>query len=167
MQLNCDPKAYAIMGCAMRAHKTLGSGFLESAYGDALEIEFDKAGIPYEREDDVIIYYDGKPLRTKYRADFTCYNREYIVEIKAIKSLSKIEWAQVIHYMRASQIKRALLINFGRDQLQYDTFDLDRLPSNSVLESPSTATKSQPQTFISRSVEGEFSVRSDDYSAER
>ena len=45
MKLSDDPKAYAIMGCAMRVHKTLGPGFLESAYGDALEIEFARAGI--------------------------------------------------------------------------------------------------------------------------
>ena len=53
MILKDDPKAYAIMGCAMRVHSILGYGFLESAYGDALEIEFKKAGIPYVREDGV------------------------------------------------------------------------------------------------------------------
>ena len=53
MILKDDPKAYAIMGCAMRVHSILGYGFLESAYGDALEIEFKKAGIPYVREDSV------------------------------------------------------------------------------------------------------------------
>ena len=46
----------------LRMPATLGFGFLESAYGDALEIEFAKAGIPYAREDQVRIYYDGKPL---------------------------------------------------------------------------------------------------------
>lgn len=53
MILKNDPKAYAIMGCAIKVHSTLGDGFLESAYGDALEIEFKKAGIPYIREDNV------------------------------------------------------------------------------------------------------------------
>ena len=51
MILKDDTKAYAIMGCAMRVHRILGCGFLESAYGDALEIEFKKTGIPYVRED--------------------------------------------------------------------------------------------------------------------
>jgi len=148
----------------MRVHKTLGSGFLESAYGDALEIEFEKTGIPYEREDNVVIYYDGKPLPTTYRADFTCYGREYIVELKAIKTLTKIEWAQVIHYMRATRIKYALLINFGREQLQYDTFDLDKLPATSVLGNP--ATKSQPKN-LSTSVKSECHSRSIEHSAER
>ena len=48
MTLKDDPKAYAIMGCAIKVHGTLGDGFLESAYGDALEVEFKKAGIPYQ-----------------------------------------------------------------------------------------------------------------------
>ena len=59
MKLQDNPNAYAIMGCAMRVHKTLGRGFLESAYGDALELEFQKNSIPYIREDEVYIYYEG------------------------------------------------------------------------------------------------------------
>ncbi len=126
------------MGCAKRVHATLGFGFLESAYGDAMEIEFAQAGIPYVREDPVRIYYDGKPLPTVWRADFTCFDREFIVELKAIKAITKIEWAQVVHYLRATRIPHALLINFGRPTLQYDTFDLDRLPSGASLVSPAS-----------------------------
>lgn len=143
MKLSDNPRAYAIMGCAMRVHKTLGPGFLESAYGDALEIEFARAGIPCVREDEVRVFYDGQPLKTAYRADFTCFDRSYIVELKAIRSLSKIEWAQVIHYMRATKIRFSLLVNFGRAQLQYETFDLERLSTvpkqeiNSDLSEPS------------------------------
>lgn len=138
MTLRDNPRAYAIMGCAKRVHATLGFGFLESAYGDAMEIEFAKAGIPYVREDQVRIYYDGKPLPTVWRADFTCFDREFIVELKAIKTITKIEWAQVVHYLRATRIPHALLVNFGRSALQYDTFDLDRLPSATSLVVPAT-----------------------------
>ena len=164
MVLKDDPKAYAIMGCAMRVHSILGYGFLESAYGDALEIEFKKAGIPYVREDNVRIYYDGRPLPTNWRADFTCFDRSYIVELKAIKSITKVEWAQVIHYMRATRIPYALLLNFGRPQLQYDTFDLAKLPSGSVIE---TAAAPQMKDSQSPSVNGESKARSTDNSAER
>ena len=164
MVLKDDPRAYAIMGCAMRVHSTLGYGFLESAYGDALEIEFKKAGIPYVREDNVQIFYDGQPLKTKWRADFTCFERGYIVELKSIKSITKIEWAQVIHYMRATRIPFAFLLNFGRPQLQYDTFDLARLPTSSVLE---TAAKPQTKLSAKKTVEGESTSRSTDNSAER
>ena len=164
MILKDDPKAYAIMGCAMRVHSVLGYGFLESAYGDALESEFKKAGIPYVREDNVRIYYDGRPLPTNWRADFTCFDRGYIVELKAIKSITKIEWAQVIHYMRATRIPYALLLNFGRPQLQYDTFDLAKLPSGSVIE---TAATPQIKDSQSLSVNSESKTRSTDNSAER
>ena len=127
MKLQDDSKAYAIMACAFKVHSILKDGFLESAYGDALEIEFKKTGIPYIREDPVRIYYDGQELPTRYRADFTCYNRQYLVELKAIKTLTKVEWAQVIHYLYATQIPYALLINFGQGRLQYETFDLASL----------------------------------------
>ena len=128
MKLQDNPKAYAIMGCAMRVHKTLGHGFLESAYGDALELEFQKNSIPYVREDEVYVYYEGTRLQTRYRADFTCFDRGYIVELKAMKGLTKIEWAQTIHYLRATRIPYALLINLGRSNIQYETFELANLP---------------------------------------
>lgn len=127
MNLKDDEKAYAIMGCAMHVHKVLGDGFLESAYGDALEMELEKRGIPFVREDELRVFYEGVPLKTRYRADFTCYDRQYIVELKAIKTLTKVEWAQVVHYMKATGVPCGLLINFGRPQLQYDTFDKDSL----------------------------------------
>ena len=129
MKLSDDPKAYAIMGCPNCVHYPLGHGFLESAYADALELEFKRNAIPYAREDEVYIYYEGTRLQTRYRADFTCFDRGYIIELKAIKTLTKIEWAQVIHYLRATQIPYALLINFGRPGIQYETFDLARLPT--------------------------------------
>lgn len=166
MVLKDNPKAYAIMGCALRVHTILGCGFVESAYADALEIEFRKACIPYVREDGIRIFYDGQPLATNYRADFTCFNRAYIVELKAIRCITKVEWAQVIHYMRATRIPSALLLNFGRPKLQYETFDLDRLPTSSVLGERLPAAKPQIQIPV-ESVGGESSMRSVDHSAER
>jgi GxxExxY protein len=62
-------------------------------------------------------------------ADFTCFDRGYIIELKAIKALTKVEWAQVIHYLRATRIPYALLVDFGRPEIQYETFELARLPS--------------------------------------
>ena len=131
MKLSENPEAYAIIGCAMRVHAGLGHGFLESAYGDALEIEFSRLGIPYFREDEIKIHYDGIPLKTTYRADFTCFDRRFIVELKAVKNLTGIERAQVRHYMKATGIRYALLINFATPQLQYDTFDAEEMKTNS------------------------------------
>ena len=127
MKLTDNPVCYKILGCCMRVHAVLGNGFLESTYGDALEIEFSKTGVPFVREDQVVVMYDGVPLKTRYRADFTCANRQCIVELKAIKSISDIERAQVRHYLKATRIPYALLVNFGRQQLQYDAFDLAQL----------------------------------------
>ncbi len=127
MKLTDNPCAYAIMGCAMRVHATLGCGFLESVYGDALEIEFSKAGIPFVREDEIHVFYEGQPLKTTYRADFTCFDRQFIVELKAVRAISGIERAQVRHYMKATGIRYGLLINFANLELQYDTFDAEEL----------------------------------------
>ena len=131
MKLSENPKAHAIMGCARRVHGVLGRGFLESAYGDALEIEFKKAGIPHVREDAVRIFYGDQVLPTRYRADFTCFNGEFIVELKALKTLANVERAQVVHRIRATRVPFALLINFGRETLQYDTCERDKMLSAS------------------------------------
>ena len=129
MSLKDDPIAYAIVGCAMRVHTVLGNGFLESAYGDALEIEFQKQGIPYVREAEIRVFYDGRPLATRYRADFLCAEGKTIVEIKAIRHLTGIEWAQTMHYLRATEAESAVLINFGTEKLQYDYFSKAALAS--------------------------------------
>ena len=137
MKLTENPEGYAILGCAMRVHSVLGHGFLESAYGDALEIEFAKAGIPYVREDEVRVCYCGVPLKTSYRADFTCFDRRYIVELKAVKTLTGQERAQVRHYIKATGIRYAILINFATPQLQYDTFDAEEIKEHSDLSNVS------------------------------
>ena len=160
MKLSDNPYAYAILGCAMRVHATLGCGFLESAYGDALEIELNKANIPYKREDEIKVYYGGIPLKTTYRSDFTCFHRQYIVELKAVKNLTNIERAQVRHYLKATGIRYALLINFATLKLQYDTFDTKTFREKSGL---SNVTPS-PRPILSRSVSGaleksEFEIR--------
>ena len=129
MSLKDDPIAYAVVGCAMRVHTVLGNGFLESAYGDALEIEFQKQGIPFVREAEIRVFYDGRPLATRYRADFLCAEGKTIVEIKAIRRLAGIEWAQTMHYLRATEAESAVLINFGTEKLQYDYFSKAALAS--------------------------------------
>ena len=118
MNDNRDPDTYAILGAAMEVHRELGSGFLESVYQDALEAEFRLRSIPYSREHAVPVYYKGKQLGGSFRADFVCYE-SVIVELKAIKSLTDLEYAQVLHYLKATGIQRALLINFGADRLDY------------------------------------------------
>jgi GxxExxY protein len=117
-ELKRDPETYAIIGAAMEVHRELGSGFLEGVYQDALEIEFKQLQMEYIREQPVPVFYKGNKLGTPYRADFLCFG-SVIVELKAIKGLSNNESAQVLHYLKATGMKRALLINFGTAKLEY------------------------------------------------
>ncbi|MFV0415688.1 MAG: GxxExxY protein [Chthoniobacterales bacterium] len=113
-----DPETYALIGAAMEVHSNLGNGFLEAVYQDALEIELSRTNIPFTREYSIPISYKDQPLGTPYRADFVCFG-SIIVELKAIKTLTEIETAQVLHYLKATAFERALLINFGTSRLDY------------------------------------------------
>jgi GxxExxY protein len=117
-ELKRDPETYAIIGAAMEVHRELGSGFLEGVYQDALEIEFKQLQMAYIREQPVPVFYKGNKLGTPYRADFLCFG-SVIVELKAMKGLTNNESAQVLHYLKATGMKRALLINFGTAKLEY------------------------------------------------
>ena len=105
----------------MEVHKELGCGFLETVYQEALGREFKLQDMPHKTQPTIQIFFKGKPLDKTYQPDFTCYE-EIIVEIKAISSLSGIEEAQMINYLKASQFKIGLLINFGTKSLQHKRF---------------------------------------------
>jgi hypothetical protein len=111
-------EAYKIIGAAMAVHRELGSGFLEPVYQEALEIEFKKKNIPYQREVPLTINYKGKPLQKEYIADFICFNK-IIVELKAVKELGSTHEAQVFNYLKATGYKLGILINFGDLSLEY------------------------------------------------
>ena len=114
---NRDTQTYAIIGAAMTVHRTLGHGFLEAVYQAALEREFTVQEIPFEREMLLPVTYRGCTI-AEYRADFVCYG-EVIVELKALQKLSGVEEAQVINYLKATNLNRALLLNFGAPSLQH------------------------------------------------
>ena len=113
-----DPQTYAIIGAAMEIHRQLGHGFLEAVYQDAAVIEFPLRQIPFEKEVTLPVQYKGAFLRTRYRADFVCFS-EIIVEVKALSRLSSVEESQLLNYLKATGLKRGLLINFGAPSLQY------------------------------------------------
>lgn len=107
-----NEQSYKINGAAFHVYNTLGHGFLEAVYQEALEIEFKKRNIPYEREKELKIIYDGVELKQTYKADFVCYDK-IIVELKAVSDLDDAHRSQVYNYLRATGYKLGLLYNFG------------------------------------------------------
>ena len=105
-------ESYNITGAAMYVYNTLGPGFLEAVYQEALAIEFSKRGIPFQREKELKIYYDGHELKQTYRADFVCYDN-IIVEIKAVGDLDNTHRSQVYNYLKATGCQLGLLYNVG------------------------------------------------------
>lgn len=120
----------------MAVHTELGPGFLEEVYQEALAIELSNRKIPFTREEVLNITYKGFPLRKHYLADFICYEN-VIVELKALSRLSGQEKAQVINYLKAANLDRGLLLNFGAGSLQYK-----RLANTWTSESEKQAEKS-------------------------
>lgn len=111
-------ESYKIIGACMEVHKKLGSGFLESVYSEALELEFKKVAIPYEREKKLPVYYDDKVMNKYFRADYVCYD-SIILELKATKFLIDADRQQTLNNVKATKFKLGLLINFGTPSLTY------------------------------------------------
>lgn len=116
-----DPRTYAIIGAAMEVHKEMGPGFLEAVYHECLEIEFQIRNIPYISKPRLKLYYKSRQLEKYYEPDFLIYS-EIVVEIKAAKSLTKNDEAQIINSLKGSKQKVGLLINFGELSLKFKRF---------------------------------------------
>ena len=105
-------EVYEIIGAAIEVHKELGHGFLESVYEESMVIESKKRQIPYKTQVMIPIYYKGQKLKKEFIADYIGYGK-IIVELKCIPKLTKVDEAQIINYLKATQMKVGLLINFG------------------------------------------------------
>jgi GxxExxY protein len=103
----------------MEVHRILGHGFLEVVYKDAIELELRERRIPYSREQEYLIEYKGRILPHKYKADFLIYDK-IILEVKAQEGgLGRANQKQTINYLKVSECKVGLAINFGRLSLEY------------------------------------------------
>lgn len=120
-----DERTYRLIGAAMEVHNHYGPGFLEMTYQNAFELELGWKAIPFLREPPVPISYKGHPTPSLYRPDFLCFG-EVIVEHKAHSGLGPADDAQVLHYLAATELKVGLLLNFGREQLEYRRFVMER-----------------------------------------
>src|SRR5947208_1184615 len=115
MEIHNKDLTERIIGAAIRVHKELGPGFLESMYEEALAIEFAAAGILFERQKLLPVFY-REHLVGEHRLDFLV-EQKVIIELKAISALEDIHFAIVRSYLKAANLADALLLNFATARL--------------------------------------------------
>ncbi len=111
-------ESFKIIGICMEVYNIIGRGFLEIVYKDALEYEFKKNSIFYEREKEFLIEYKDIILTHKYYADFTVMDK-IILEIKSMSGIVDEHIKQTLNYLAVSKYKLGIIVNFGADSLQY------------------------------------------------
>lgn len=90
----------------------LGRGFLEPVYQEALEVELQRRGLAFQAQCPLTIYYKGQPLKKLYVAYFMCFG-QIIAELKACERLTGSDEAQLLNYLKVTQKRVGLLLNFG------------------------------------------------------
>ena len=105
-------EVYVIAGAMFEVYKTLGIGFLEPVYQEALAVEFGKRAIPFEREKPLQLYYKDVQLEKKYCPDFVCFG-EIVLELKVLPNLTNVEVAQLLNYLKITKMRLGILANFG------------------------------------------------------
>lgn len=105
-----------IIGCAIKVHRSLGPGLLESAYQECLFFELNKAGLFVEKEKPLPLVYEEVKLDCGYRIDLMV-EKQIVIELKSVETLNDIHTAQVLTYLKLSNCRIGLLINFNVTQL--------------------------------------------------
>jgi GxxExxY protein len=116
--------SYKIISVAMEVHKTLGSGFLESAYHKAMELELKSRDIPFESQKTLKLLYKGTEI-SSYIVDILVDN-SIILELKAVSELADIHRAQLVSYIKAGAYQLGILINFAEPSLKYERIAYSR-----------------------------------------
>ncbi|WP_291117084.1 GxxExxY protein [Flavobacterium sp. UBA6135] len=111
-------ESYQLVGILFEVHNNLGKGFSEIVYKDALEYEFKNSSIQFEREKEYSVNYKNIILKHKFYADFVIFDK-IILEIKSCKSLNDEHIALCINYLKVSNNKLAILVNFNKDSLEH------------------------------------------------
>lgn len=107
-----ENETYKLRNAIFEVYKNIGSGFLEAVYQECLEKEFSMQAIPFESQVELTLNYKDQKLKQRYKPDFICFEK-IIVEIKAINEISGKHKAQVINYLKATDMSLGLLVNFG------------------------------------------------------
>ena len=110
--------SYKIVGMAMEVHNELGPGFLEKVYENALMVLFRERGITAQAKMPIRVFFHGQ-IVADYFADIVVED-SIILELKAQDRIAEIHKAQTLNYLRATQFRLALLINFGKHRLEYE-----------------------------------------------
>lgn len=126
----------AVIGAAIRVHRALGPGLLESAYQEAMATELSATRIPFERELPVPAFYRDRLLATHYRLDFLVGGL-LVVELKAVEMVLPVHAAQVLTYLRLGGYPIGLLLNFGQATLRSGLRRFVNAPDQSALRDPS------------------------------
>ncbi len=111
-------ETYELIGIGMEIHRHLGNGFTEIVYKDALQEEFNRRKIHYDREMKYEIEYKGIILPHHYFADFVVENK-IILEVKAQHGVHEEAVPQVLNYLAASKLQVGLILNFGEGSLKF------------------------------------------------
>ncbi len=105
-----------VIGCAYKVSNTLGCGFLEKVYENALLLEIRNAGLHAKAQQPLTVYYEGA-IVGEYFADILVEDR-LILELKTVKSIEEIHLAQCLNYLRATGLELALIINFYHPKVE-------------------------------------------------
>ena len=105
-------ESYKIQGAIFEVYKEMGSGFLEAVYQECLEKEMKLQHIPFISQPVLELNYKGEKLEQTYKPDLICYDK-IIVELKAVKAISPNHKAQLLNYLKATNFKLGILVNFG------------------------------------------------------
>lgn len=111
-----DPLTERIIGCAYQVSNTLGHGFLEKIYENALAIELRNSGLLAIQQSPISVLYGGVVIGDFF-ADILVEN-EVIIELKALSNLNDAHSSQCLNYLKATGLRTALLINFGTSKIQ-------------------------------------------------
>src|SRR5262249_11186857 len=111
-------ETYQIIGCAMEIINTVGNGFFEKIYENALVTEFELRKIPYRQQSRYAVLYKGKTLG-EYIPDLVAFDG-IIVEIKTIDRITHQERGQVLNYLKVTGFKVGLILNFKNSKLEYE-----------------------------------------------
>ena len=105
-------ECYAIQGAVFEVYREMGCGFLEAVYQECLERELQTQNVPFVSQPELELSYKGEFLQQKYQPDLICFD-SIIVELKAVKEIAPKHEAQILNYLKATNRKLGLLVNFG------------------------------------------------------